>query len=89
MYCYSLFAFVKAIIYRGVFENAVQRFGLAIDAHIVLIAQNNYGHIFFYKTIENSVIAVPPTIVVNNFITTRVAKHTPAKAIVFYARFFK
>ena len=53
------------------------------------VTQHNDGHVFLDKPVKRSIVAVPPSLVVDDLIAVCIAQHPPAQPIIFNTRLFK
>ena len=62
---------------------------LVIDIFIETVAQYDDRKIVLNETIETCIVAMPPSIMINDIDAIRVVEHSPSEAIIFDTAVFK
>src|ERR1700733_3031149 len=60
-----------------------------IDSFVVIIAQGNDGSILIHHPDKNGSVAMPPSVMIDQFLAIGYDQHTPSQAIIPFARLFE
>ena len=92
--CGTPIIYFEAFLFFSVFLAIVmseerENFLGLVNISIVFIAENNNCCRVFKHPREDGVVAVPPSIMVDQFLTIGISVHAPSQAVIFSAGLFK
>src|SRR5690606_18617191 len=73
------------VFIRGIISKSREKFFGLVNIAVVSVSQDYDGSRIFKYPDKNSIVAMPPSVVVNDFFVVGVFQHSPSQSIILYA----